>query len=112
MYILHILRLKDAMQSRTFKKNRRMKIDNNEKYSDYLKKKFTSRYPRPAWADPKSDLEAAESDDEDLTKVKCNGPPNLVSRTQFLKRNSTSTLPKFALPAQPRLDGVNVGTWV
>lgn len=60
--------LKDAMQSRTFKKNRRMKIDNNEKYSDYLKKKFTSRYPRPAWADPKSELEAAESDDEDLTK--------------------------------------------
>lgn len=62
------------MNSRTFKKNRTVRnIDKNENYSEYLKKKFTSRNPRPKWADPKpevkSDDEDQDDEDDDLIKV-------------------------------------------
>ncbi|KAI5735698.1 hypothetical protein M8J77_021507 [Diaphorina citri] len=65
--------LEDAMNSRTFKKNRTVRnIDKNENYSEYLKKKFTSRNPRPKWADPKpevkSDDEDQDDEDDDLIK--------------------------------------------
>ncbi|KAL1456093.1 hypothetical protein WDU94_000846 [Cyamophila willieti] len=58
--------LKDAMNSRAFKKNRSVKrIDKNERYGDYLKKKFNSQFPRPTWADHKLDK---SEDGDDLTK--------------------------------------------
>uniref|UniRef100_A0A8D8VKE6 U3 small nucleolar RNA-associated protein 18 homolog n=2 Tax=Cacopsylla melanoneura TaxID=428564 RepID=A0A8D8VKE6_9HEMI len=60
------------MNSRAFKKNRSVKtIDKNERYGDYLKKKFISQFPRPTWADHTVEVKKSEDGDEegdDLTK--------------------------------------------